>query len=85
MKQFDFESMPIVEIVNEIIIDAVNKNASDIHFDPTKENLRLRIRIDGELSDYGVIDKKLIFEIHNYEHLQSKISVSSKKCVKIAI
>lgn len=58
MKQFDFESMPIVEIVNEIIIDAVNKNASDIHFDPTKENLRLRIRIDGELSDYGVIDKK---------------------------
>ena len=58
MKQFDFESMPIVEIVNEIIIDAVNKNASDIHFDPTKENLRLRIRIDGELSDYGIIDKK---------------------------
>ena len=58
MKQFNFETMPIVEIVNEIIIDAVNKNASDIHLDPTKENLRLRIRIDGELSDYGVIDKK---------------------------
>ena len=58
MKEFDFESMPIVEIVNEIIMDAVNKNASDIHFDPTKENLRLRIRIDGELSDYGVVDKK---------------------------
>lgn len=58
MKEFDFESMPIVEIVNEIIMDAVNKNASDIHFDPTKENLRLRIRIDGELTDYGIIDKK---------------------------
>ena len=58
MKEFNFETMPIVEIVNEIIMDAVNKNASDIHFDPTKDNLRLRIRIDGELSDYGVIDKK---------------------------
>lgn len=58
MKQFDFEKIPIVEIANEIIMDAVNKNASDIHFDPTKENLRLRIRVDGELSDYGVIQKK---------------------------
>lgn len=58
MKEFDFEKMPIVEIANEIIMDAVNKNASDIHFDPAKENLRLRIRVDGELTDYGVIDKK---------------------------
>ncbi len=58
MKQFDFEKIPIVEIANEIIMDAVNKNASDIHFDPTKENLRLRIRVDGELFDYGIIQKK---------------------------
>lgn len=58
MKQFDFEKIPIVEIANEIILDAVNKNASDIHFDPTKENLKLRIRIDGELMDYGIIEKK---------------------------
>ena len=58
MKQFDFEKIPIVEIANEIILDAVNRNASDIHFDPTKENLKLRIRIDGELMDYGMIEKK---------------------------
>lgn len=58
MKQFDFEKIPIVEIANEIILDAVNRNASDIHFDPTKDNLKLRIRVDGELADYGMIDKK---------------------------
>jgi len=43
MKEFDFEKIPIVEIANEIIIDGVNKGASDIHFDPTKEDLKIII------------------------------------------
>ena len=58
MKEFDFEKMPIVEIVNEIIMDAVKKNVSDIHFDPSKENVKIRIRIDGILSDYSIIPGK---------------------------
>lgn len=55
MKEFDFENRPIVEIANEIILDAVSKNASDIHFDPYKEKVIVRIRIDGLLSDYAII------------------------------
>ena len=55
MKEFDFENRPIVEIANEIILDAVNKNSSDIHFDPYKEKVIVRIRIDGILSDYAII------------------------------
>lgn len=58
MKEFDFEKVPIVEIANEIIMDAVKKNASDIHFDPTKDAVKIRIRIDGMLSDYGSIPGK---------------------------
>lgn len=58
MKEFDFEKVPIVEIANEIIMDAVKKNASDIHFDPTKDAVKIRIRIDGMLSDYGNIPGK---------------------------
>ena len=58
MKEFDFEKMPIVEIANEIITDAVKKNASDIHFDPSKDDVKIRIRIDGILSDYSIIPAK---------------------------
>lgn len=58
MKEFNFEKIPIVEIANEIIIDAVNKGASDIHFDPTKDDLKIRFRIDGILSDYSVVPSK---------------------------
>ena len=55
MKQFDFEKIPIVEIANEILLDGVKKGASDIHFDPSKEDLKIRMRVDGILYDYTVV------------------------------
>lgn len=58
MKEFNFEKLPIVEIANEIIMDAVNKGASDIHFDPSQDSLKIRFRIDGILSDYSIIPSK---------------------------
>lgn len=53
VKTFDFNKMPIADIVNDIIIDAVNKGASDIHFDPHDEVLKIRIRVDGILQNYA--------------------------------
>ena len=55
LKKFDFEKMPIVEVVNEILVDASNKGASDIHFDPHEDFMKIRIRIDGALSDYAEV------------------------------
>lgn len=55
LKNFDFEKLPIVEIVNEIIIDATKNRASDIHFDPLNDTLKIRIRIDGSLIDYASV------------------------------
>ena len=52
LKTFDFEKMPIVEIVNEILVDSSKRGASDIHFDPQENFMKVRIRIDGELHDY---------------------------------
>ena len=55
LRTFDFEKMPIVEIVNDILVDSSKRGVSDIHFDPQEEELRIRIRIDGALQDYAVI------------------------------
>lgn len=55
IKVFDFEHMPIVDIVNDILVDAVKKGASDIHFDPKDEFMQIRIRIDGVLNNYATI------------------------------
>ena len=58
MKEYNFETTPIVDIANNIIIDAVNLNASDIHFDPAENYLKIRIRVDGELRDYSIVANK---------------------------
>lgn len=59
LKTFDFDRIPIVEVVNEILLDAVKRNASDIHFDPYEDFLKVRIRIDGLLIDYAAIPNTL--------------------------
>lgn len=67
LKIFDFEKTPVVEIVNEILVDASKRGASDIHFDPYDNYIKARIRIDGELTDYteipNTIAKNLITRI----------------------
>ena len=40
---------PVVRLVNALLSDAVKKGASDIHFEPAQEFLRIRYRIDGVL------------------------------------
>lgn len=39
----------IIELVDQVLMDAVTKNASDIHFEPYQESYRIRFRIDGLL------------------------------------
>ena len=55
LKQFDFTKMPITDVVNEIIYNAAESGASDIHFDPIETNMKVRFRIDGILVDYLVV------------------------------
>lgn len=47
----DAEDAPIVRYVNKILIDAINKGASDIHFEPYEKTYRIRYRMDGILSE----------------------------------
>ena len=58
-KDFDFSNMPVVDAVNEIIINSVERGASDIHFDPTDDFLKVRIRVDGVLDTFTVIPNNL--------------------------
>ena len=55
MRTFDFAKMPIVDIINEILVDSSKRGASDIHFDPYEDHLLIRIRIDGVLMDYASV------------------------------
>ena len=59
IREFDYEKMPVVEIVNEIMIDAAKRGASDIHFDPLLDHMVIRIRIDGILNNYTIVPNSI--------------------------
>ena len=48
-EEFDPNAAPIVKYVNKILVDAINRGASDIHVEPFERELRIRFRIDGIL------------------------------------
>ena len=45
----DFNDAPIIKLVNSILEEAVKTGASDIHIEPQENNVRCRMRIDGNL------------------------------------
>ena len=47
----DTDDAPIIRYVNKVLIDAINRGASDIHFEPYEKKYRIRYRMDGELRE----------------------------------
>lgn len=49
---FDYNKETAVNIVKTILSDAIKHRATDIHLDPVKDGLLIKVRIDGELIEY---------------------------------
>ncbi len=73
----DDDEASVVKFVNHIIRDALNQQATDIHVEPLKDNLRIRYRIDGKLVDIAVPE--------NIGSLQSSVIARLKIMSKLDI
>ncbi|MEW6765655.1 MAG: type IV-A pilus assembly ATPase PilB [Pseudomonadota bacterium] len=51
VSEADVSDAPVVKFVNSILLQAIQKGASDIHFEPYEFTFRVRFRIDGELEE----------------------------------
>jgi type IV pilus assembly protein PilB len=47
----DADDAPVVKFVNKMLLDAINRGASDLHFEPYEKEYRVRFRIDGDLQE----------------------------------
>ena len=43
------DETPVVRFINKVLLDAIRKGASDIHFEPYETSYRIRYRLDGIL------------------------------------
>ena len=70
---------PVVRLVNHVINQALEIKASDIHFEPFRENLKIRYRIDGVLHDVETVSKKLQPAITSRLKLMAKMNIAEMR------
>jgi type IV pilus assembly protein PilB len=51
VRKDEIEDAPVVRFVNKILLDAIKRGASDVHFEPYEKFFRVRTRLDGVLSE----------------------------------
>jgi len=73
------ESAPIVQFVNHILIDSINKGASDIHIEPFEKKLRIRFRIDGVLHNIASQPVVLAPQIIARVKILAKLDIAEKR------
>ena len=70
---------PVVRIVNRILLDAINKGASDIHIEAYEKDFRVRLRIDGVLYEYMHPPLKLRDAIISRLKIMSKLDIAERR------
>ncbi len=75
----DVDDTPIVRFVNKVILDAVNKGASDLHFEPFEKTYRVRFRIDGILSEIASPPPTLANKIASRIKVMSRLDISERR------
>lgn len=73
------DDTPVVKFVNKVLIDAIRKGASDIHFEPYEDDYRVRFRIDGLLKNVAKAPVKLNQRIAARLKVMSQLDIAEKR------
>ncbi len=75
----DTEDAPVVRFVNKVLLDAINKGASDIHFEPYETLYRVRFRQDGMLHEITNPPISLAGKISARIKVMSRLDISERR------
>ncbi len=70
---------PIIKLVYQIILEAINRRASDIHLEPLEKRFRVRYRIDGVLVEVDNPPKRLQLAMISRIKIMANISIAEKR------
>ncbi len=73
------EEAPVVKLVNMVLADAIQKGASDIHWEPYEKVFRIRFRIDGVLHEMLTPPKRLESAIISRLKIMSGLDISERR------
>jgi len=73
------DDTPVVKFINKVLVDAIRKGASDIHFEPYETEYRVRVRIDGILKQVAKVPVKLHARIAARLKVMAQLDIAEKR------
>jgi len=73
------EAAPVTQTLNAILLEAVRKRASDIHFEPCAVGMRIRYRIDGGLYEQPAPPRKYAEAIVSRAKVMARMDIAEKR------
>ena len=75
----DIEDAPVVRFVNKILLDAIKRGASDVHFEPYEKLFRVRTRLDGVLSEVATPPVLLANKVCARLKVMSRMDIAERR------
>jgi type IV pilus assembly protein PilB len=75
----DVEDAPIVRFVNKVMLDAIRRGASDIHFEPFEKMYRVRLRMDGVLKEIAQPPVQLAPKLGARLKVMSRMDIAERR------
>ena len=75
----DVDDAPIVRFINKVMIDAIKRGASDIHFEPYERSYRIRFRLDGVLKEVASPPVQLAIKLSARLKVMSRLDIAERR------
>jgi type IV pilus assembly protein PilB len=73
------EDAPVVKLVYSILGQAVGEGASDVHFEPGEDDMRVRFRVDGVLREAAHVPKRMVNAVVSRVKIMSDLNIAEKR------
>jgi type IV pilus assembly protein PilB len=73
------DDAPVIKLVYSVLGQAVGEGASDIHFEPDEDEMRVRFRVDGVLHETARVPKRMISGVVSRVKLMSDMDIAEKR------
>ncbi|MHB8492082.1 MAG: GspE/PulE family protein, partial [Solirubrobacteraceae bacterium] len=70
---------PVIKLVNQIVAQAVEQGASDVHLAPTEKDLRVRFRVDGVLRDITTVPRRMAPGVVSRVKIMGELDIAERR------
>jgi type IV pilus assembly protein PilB len=73
------DDAPVIKLVHSIVAQAVEQGASDVHFEPEGDEMRVRFRVDGVLASSATVPRRMVRGVVSRIKIMADLDISERR------